>query len=81
MNYTKAKAKHEKRHVSDLNKLLNITKTVVCRLTLFSLGVYNTFIIGCIVYPSYYALFVFSAIILLDTVYICVFKGGADFKW
>ena len=72
--------KFEKAQVS-ANKFLNISKTLVCRLTLLLLGCYFTYFMGCGVNNSYYSLFVFSLIILLDLTYICIFNGGVDFKW
>ena len=71
---------HERAYVSK-RKYLNILKTSLCRLMLLLLGVYFTYYLGCAVNPSYYGLLVFSAIIFFDMAYICVFNGGADFKW
>ena len=72
--------KYENTHLSD-KKYLNIFKTLVCRLILLLLGAYSTYYLGCLLDPSYYGLLVFSAIIFFDMAYICVFNGGADFKW
>ena len=76
----KIKNKYEKSQVSD-KKYLNICKTIVCRLILLLLGAYYTYYMGCLLDSSYYGLLVFSAIVFFDMAYICVFNGGADFKW
>ena len=74
------KNKFEKAQVSE-KKYVNICKTVVCRLLLLALGSYSTYFLGCHINKSFYSLYVFSVIIILDLVYICIFNSGVDFKW
>ena len=72
--------KYENAQVSE-KKYMNISRTLVWRLALISLGSYFTYFMGCSVDKNYYGLYVFSVIIILDLVYVCIFNGGIDFKW
>jgi len=57
---------------------------IVCfifRSVLMITGVYFIYFIGCTHGSEYYGLFAFTAIILLETLYICIRKRGVDFKW
>lgn len=71
---------HNKYHIYDTH-IKNILASIICRLILIGIGTYMTEMIGCMIKKEYYSLFVFSIIILLDTVYLCMKRKGIEYNW
>lgn len=70
----------EEHHIYNSNTI-NILTTVSCRLILICLGSYFVQMISCVISIKLYALFIFTLIIIIDTVYISIKKNGIDFEW
>ena len=70
----------EEHHIYNSNTV-NILTTVSCRLILICLGSYFVQMISCVISIKLYALFIFTLIIIIDTVYISFKKNGIDFEW
>jgi hypothetical protein len=64
-----------------LHKHANKVALVICRSALIAFGIYFTYFIGCTRGTQYYGFFAFTAIIIAETIFICVKRDGIDFKW
>ena len=64
-----------------LHKHANKSALLVCRSALIGLGLYFSYFIGCTRGTQYYGFFAFTAVILVETIFICVKRNGVDFKW
>ena len=71
---------HNEYHIYDTH-IKNILATITCRLILIGIGTYMTEMVGCMIKKEYYSLFVFSIIIFLDTIYLCVKRKGIEYNW
>ena len=59
----------------------NIVGTLICRSVLIITGIYFNYFVACTQGATYYSLLVFTLVILIETIYICIKRKGLDFKW
>ncbi len=64
-----------------MHKHANKLALILCRCVLIAFGVYFTYFIGCTQHQKYYGLFTFTAVIIAETIYLCVRRNGIDFGW
>lgn len=64
-----------------MHKHANKVALAFGRCVLIAIGVYFTYFIGCTRGEQYYGLFAFTAIIIAETLYVCLRRNGIDFKW
>lgn len=71
----------DKEQTYGLHKHANMIATIICRSILIIIGIYFNYFISCSMGAQYYSLLIFTVIILLETLYICIRRRGIDFKW
>lgn len=60
----------------------NRIKLLICRFILLSLGIYYALYLSCVSRDhTKLALLVFSLLIIVDTLYVCIKRNGIDFDW
>ena len=72
---------HDREKICKVN-VRNIIFTCICRILLLSLSSYYiVFFICSIGFKGYYALFILTLIIVMDTLWILFKRNGYDFEW
>ena len=59
-----------------------IAYTLISRSCLVALGLYYVIVLSCTTNDnSYYGLTALTGVMLIDTLYVCIFRNGFDFRW